>query len=68
VKDLEHSSSPVETVRQGAKAAGAGACAGAVVGLFVGAMAGAVAGAAVWSFASLSKQAWRRYRGRHERD
>jgi hypothetical protein len=68
VQDLEHSPSPAELVRQGSKAAGAGAVAGAAVGAFVGAMAGAFAGAMAWSFATLSKEAWRRYRDHRERD
>ena len=65
--ELDHAPKPVELVRQGTKAAGAGAVAGACVGVFVGAMAGAFAGAVAWSFASLSKEAWRRYRDHRER-
>lgn len=68
MQDLDRSPSPVELVRQGSKAAGAGAVAGAAVGAFVGAMAGAFAGAVAWSFASLSKEAWRRYRDHRDRD
>lgn len=66
MKQLDHSPTPGELVRQGSKAAGAGAVAGACVGAFVGAMAGAFAGAMAWSFASLSKEAWRRYRDHRE--
>ena len=68
MQNLDRSPSPVELVRQGSKAAGAGAVAGAAVGAFVGAMAGAFAGAVAWSFASLSKEAWRRYRDHRDRD
>ena len=59
---------PIELVRQGSKAAGAGAVAGAAMGAFVGALAGAFAGAVAFSFATLGKEAWRRYRDRGERD
>lgn len=68
MKDLEHSPSPAELVRQGSKAAGAGAVAGAAIGMFLGAMAGAFAGAVAWTFATASKEAWRRYRDHRERD
>lgn len=67
MKELDRSPNPAELVKQGSKAAGAGAVAGACVGAFVGAMAGAFAGAMAWSFASLSKEAWRRYRDHRER-
>ncbi|MCB1018761.1 MAG: hypothetical protein KDC27_02480 [Acidobacteria bacterium] len=66
VHELDRPPSPVEMMRQGSKAAGAGAVAGAAVGAFVGAMAGAFAGAVAWSFASLSKEAWRRYKVRRD--
>jgi hypothetical protein len=68
MQDLELRPNTVELVRQGSKAAGAGAVAGAAVGAFVGALAGAFAGAVAWSFASLSKEAWRRYKDHRERD
>ena len=68
VQDLERSPTPVELVRQGSKAAGAGAVAGAAVGAFVGALAGAFAGALAWSMASMSKEAWRRYKDHRDRD
>jgi hypothetical protein len=59
---------PMELVRQGSKAAGAGAVAGAAVGAVVGALAGAFAGAVAFSFATLGKEAWRRYRDRGDHD
>jgi uncharacterized protein YqgC (DUF456 family) len=68
VQDIDRSPNPVELVRQGSKAAGAGAVAGAAVGAFVGAIAGAFAGAVAWSFATMSKEAWRRYRDHRDRE
>lgn len=57
-------SSPVDLIRQGSRAAGAGALAGACVGAFVGAVSGAMAAAMAWAALTTGKQAWRRYQDR----
>lgn len=60
----KHAPSPVELIRHGAKAAGAGAVAGACVGAFVGAVSGAMAAAVAWAALTTGKEAWRRYQDR----
>jgi len=56
--------SPADLIRQGSRAAGAGAVAGACVGAFVGALSGALAATMAWSALTAGKQAWRRYQDR----